>query len=70
MDWQQPAFWIFLMNLHEAYKKVLNHFYGNKEKTFEWFDTPQFKLNHKSPNALIQQRKSKKVIEFIIDNFN
>lgn len=57
------------MNLHDAYKKVLVANGNSVEKTMAWFNTKIVELNYKSPNELIKEKKTKKLVDYIEKTF-
>jgi hypothetical protein len=55
--------------MHEAYKKVLKSKGNSIELTMQWFNTPIFELNNRTPNDLLKKDKQKVVINYILKHF-
>lgn len=57
------------MIAQDVFNLVLKHFFGDKNKTYAWFETVNPSLGYVTPHSLIKNRKLKKLCEFALKQF-
>lgn len=54
----------------DIFKLVLDHFNGDRNKTWEWFGTKNPTFAYKSPLKMLKEKKIKQVLRFALEQLN